>query len=184
MTVNILILFVVLFNLPVYAEPSSPKEIISQIGDQFFKTEQIKDFDTASELFHYPSTYSPEERAKDKIGVRSVLEYFNQSFGKILSYKIPENTELYLALSIGGGDLPYWAKHPTSIRITYEVRFSNDGQGYVIIDLCKINDNYEIRSVHYGLPASRKDCPKRIQEIYDGMMKVLKALEQPNTKTV
>ena len=169
------LLLVLLVSFNVFAETNPSTDLLTQINNQFFKAEQVKDFNTAVELYHYPPDYSIEERNMNKAAVKSILEYFNQSFGNILSYKVSEKIGLYIALSIDGGNVPYWTKYPKYVRNTYEVQFSNEGQGYVVIDICKINNYYEIRAVHYGLPVSRKDCQKRIQEIYSGMMDILKA---------
>jgi hypothetical protein len=181
----ILLAMFLFFSLTITAESDSSQEMIMQMNDQFFKVEKVRDFIAASDLFHYPPSYSIEEREIDEKAVISVLDYFSRSFGQIHSYKIPDNSEkyLYLSLSIGGGNLPYWSQNPNFIRTVYQVQFSNDGLGFVIIDTCNISNKCEIRSVHYGLPITKKDCQKRIQEIYDGMMEVLKALEQNKPKT-
>lgn len=180
----LIVVIILLLSSSAFAESNSPNEMFFQINDQFFKTEQIQDFTNAAELFHYPRSYSLNELDKDKQAVKLILNYFYQSFGKILSYKLLEKAEPYIALAIGGGDASYWAQNPNYIRTVYETQFSNEGQGYVIIDLCKINDKYQIRYVHYGLPISRKDCQKRIQEIYSGMMEVLKMLEENEQRII
>ena len=165
-------------NFCVLAESTPVEEIINQINEEFFVYEQNQDFNNAANIFHYPPSYSNAELVKDKTAVKLVLEYFNKSFGRVVTHKIVRAPELNLSLSIGGGNLPYWTNNPRLIKTTYEVQFSNDGKGYVVIDLCKIGKNFEVRAIHYGLPLSRKDTPNRIQEeIFNGMMVVLKGLE-------
>lgn len=83
-----------------------------------------------------------------------------------------ETPDPFYHVLTGGGDLGYWQKYPSFIKIIYEVDFEKEGKGYVALSFCNIAGNWEIRQVAYGLPAARSDARTRITTIMKEMMQL------------
>jgi hypothetical protein len=73
----------------------------------------------------------------------------------------------YVEVAAGSADITYWQRHPESIKATYKTRFSKFGEGFVAVELCYISSRWEIRSVHYGLPAIDPRSTTRVMKVFD-----------------
>jgi len=156
-----------------------PVSSLNQIGSKYFELIKIRNFDSASQLFHYPKHYSKQERLNDLNFVSRMLNLVTEELGEITAKSKLQTSAAYIDLVISGGDIPYWKKHPYSVRLEYDTRFKRDGNGYVIIFFCNIDNKWEISKVAYGLPASHPNSKNRILEI---VRKTSLILKPPETK--
>ncbi len=138
-----------------------------QLAAAFF---HCGDADCAVRLFHFPPEYSAEELRKDTSGVRAVLKLFERELGRPAEPKASGDPEQFVDVGIGGADEAYWKEHSESATTRYVVQFAKEGRGMVAIEACPLGPKWQIRSVHYGLPASRADAKQRIDAIYTKMM--------------
>lgn len=127
MTRNILTIFVlivVFFTTSSNSFSSSQNEITILIN-RYFDNIDKSDYLKAAGLFHYPPNYSTDQTIDDMKGVSKFLGALEDSFGKI--YKPTENSikTKIISLQIGGGDLPYWQKHPDYITKIFPLNFQN-----------------------------------------------------------
>jgi len=152
----------------------------TSLSPLYFELINQNQFQRAAALFHYPKQYSQKELEKDLNAVSMGLALFSEEFGKILSW-VPENaTETVYHVSIGGGDLKYWQRHPKSYVVSYSVEFEKERKGYVGIRFCNIvNDKWEIRDVIYALPKSHPTARARITEIMSKMMQMMSDTSNP-----
>ena len=146
---------------------------------QYFDFIRNNDFHSASRLFHYPGNYTKQELTDDMNTVSNLLAFLANEFGGVLNQNISEAPTSFYHVLVGGGDLPYWQKHPHSVKLTYKVDFEKEGRGYVRIRFCNISGKWEIRQVEYGLPTSRPDSRERIMTI---MQKMMQPMQQSNEK--
>jgi hypothetical protein len=135
------------------------------LAQRFFISMAKSAFEDTAAQFHYPLHYTPSERSKDITAVSHMLKVMQKEFGLLLTHKLLEKEYRYYAVTASGGDVPYWQQHPYFLERVYQVTFSKDGSGYVIIRFCKITEVWEIQSVGYGLPAERAGAKKRITDI-------------------
>ena len=156
-----------------------PSAEINKLADQFFSQMQESKFEEAAKLFHFPPSYSHEERNHDIAAVARMLEFFSAEFGKSNSPHIDHSEALFWNLLAMGGDIPYWQANPTYLQIRFSVKFSKEGDGYVILQFCRIIDKWEIRAAAYGLPADRPDSKARITQLSQKMMEVMKSFMEP-----
>lgn len=138
-----------------------------QLAAEFFR---CRDAECAVRLFHFPTEYSAEDLRKDSGGVRAVLELFERELGRPAEANPVEDPEPFIEVGIGGADAAYWEKHPDTSMVRYAVKFEKEGAGIIAIEACHIGPKWQIRSVHYGLPANRVDAKPRIDAIYTKMM--------------
>jgi hypothetical protein len=164
-------LFAVFGTLSCSKQPSDV--VLEQVARSYFNHIANGDFEAAATLFHCPENYTQQELLNDKNSIAKALGVVNKEFGNILNMKKINSLENYLYIIISGGNTPYWDKHSYSIPFIYEVAFNNEGQGNVILFLCRINKKWEIQKVEYCLPTIRPDSKIRINEIIQKMIQTV-----------
>lgn len=121
----------------------------------------------AVELFHYPKDETEDERRADVEAVRQSFSVITKHFGMIGPVQRATGRLVYVEVAAGSADITYWQKHPESLKVTYETTFSKYGEGFVAVELCNISGRWEIRSVHYGLPATDPRSTGRIMRVFN-----------------
>ena len=144
------------------------------LSSEFLNHMSSSEYSDASGLFHYPREYTSKEKSEQILDVSKLLKIFTDEFGIPSNYKINETPAPYYNVTVSGGDMNYWEKHPSYMQIPLEVVFSRENDGYVIILFSNIQDKWEIRAVAYGLPAQRPGAKERVVEI---MTKILITLQ-------
>jgi hypothetical protein len=160
-TVSFVIAYILIVQV-VDVDASQENEILNLINKYFYSIEQ-SDFSGASDLFHYPPSYSQEELIKDKSAVSKFLESLSNSFGQLSNPVTNKAEEKILSLQVGGGNIPYWKKHPKYVSSIYRATFSKFGEGFVTFTICNLSNKYEIREVKYGLSASSNNSVAMLQ---------------------
>jgi hypothetical protein len=156
---------------------------LQSLSVEFFKHMANSEYSDASELFHYPLEYTSEKRSEVILSVSKLLKIFNDEFGIPSNYKIKETPTPYYNVTVCGGDMQYWQKHPSYIQIPLEVVFSKENDGYIAILFSNILNKWEIRAVAYGLPAQRPGAKERVVEIMTKMLITLQPKRhEPPTK--
>jgi hypothetical protein len=166
----ILIKFVIIVGLN--AQTIDPVSI-KKFSDIYFKLVNESKFVDAAKLFHYPPNYSKVELENDISAVSNGLNVLYEEFGHFKAYDTTIVHIQTVHVNIGGGDIPYWSKHPYSYKVYYPVIFEKEGFGFIIFRFCNINDKLEIRDVFYALPKSKENSGSRIQEIMMRMMSII-----------
>lgn len=174
----VLAIFILCFYISCTKKSPFDSKEKEEIAANFIGLIQNNDFSSASKLFHYPSDYSSDQLLEDRVGVSNFLEFFNEEFGAILRSKLTKSPHEFYHVSIFGGDVPYWQKYPKYTSLTYKVEFEKEGEGYLCIHFCDIDNKWEIRMVMYGLPKSLSNSEAKILEIGSKMMKMLQNLMQ------
>ena len=112
-------------------------------------------FNEAANLFHYPQSYTEKELNREANSIMNSLKLYTTVIGtpKIInSFKY--NGKI-VAVGVTGAGLDYWQqKTKQSQQIILPVKFSNLGKGFLRIEFCLIKENWEIKSVDFGLPAT------------------------------
>ncbi len=143
---------------------------LQSLSIEFFKHMASSEYSDASVLFHYPQEYTSEKRSEQILDVSKLLKIFTDEFGLPTSFKVNETPALCYNVTVCGGDVQYWQKHPSYIPIPLEVVFSKENDGYVVILFSNILNRWEIRAVAYGLPAQRPGAKERVVEIMTKML--------------
>ena len=172
-----LVLILLLANGVAHPQQTS-QDILINKASQYFKYVKNRDFYNAATLFHFPKHYSQKERKDDVHAVSKTLELFADKFGNILVANLNQTPNPFYHVMTGGGDLRYWQKHPSSIKVIYEVTFEKESKGYVGLSFCNIDGNWEIRQVAYGIPAARSDARARITIIQKEMTQLIQSLSK------
>ena len=112
-------------------------------------------FDEAANLFHYPQSYTEKELNREVNSITNSLKLYTTVIGTpriIDSFKY--NGKI-VAVGVTGADLDYWQqKTKQSPQFILPVKFGNLGRGFLRIEFCLIKENWEIKSVDFGLPAT------------------------------
>ncbi len=149
----------------------------------FFKHMASSQYSDASVLFHYPLEYTSGKRSEQVIDVSKLLKILSDEFGIPSDYKVNETQAPCYNVTVCGGDMQYWQKHPSFIQIPLEVVFSKESEGYVVILFSNILNKWEIRAVAYGLPAQRPGAKERVVEIMTKMLITLQPeIDKPPTE--
>ncbi len=165
----ILSLIVLLFS----SNASAQEEIFKEKTGRFVDLYNKKDFDGLTGLFHFPKENTEAERKADKEAIRKTLAMYFDEFGKITGFEKRENPPFYYFVTIAGADIAYWQKHPEGDKITYQVKFARQGDGYLELVFSYILREWEIRQVNFGLPADGPQSEKKISAIFQKWQKLL-----------
>jgi hypothetical protein len=149
------------------AETPLPSGEAIRVIDRYFGCAAKNDVPCAVGLFHYPPDETPSERREDFVAVRRSLGIIFSAFGRTSNVQAANEVVMYVEVAAGSADLSYWKAHPESLRATYKVRFGNFGDGYIAVELCQLYERWEIRSVHYGLPAQDPRSASRMLAIFN-----------------
>jgi hypothetical protein len=152
---------------------------LQSLSIEFFKHMASSEYSDASVLFHYPQEYTSKKRSEQILDVSKLLKIFTDEFGLPTSFKVNETPAPCYNVTVCGGDVQYWQKHPSYIPIPLEVVFSKEKEGYVVILFSNIMNSWKIRAVAYGLPAQRPGAKERVVEI---MTKMLITLQPKSDK--
>jgi hypothetical protein len=145
---------------------SVPREV-ADMATQYLECSARADVACAARLFHYPADETVEERAADVNAVVHSLSIITKHFGTNGAVAPANDTVVYVEVAAGGADLEYWQAHPESLRATYRTEFSKFGRGFIAVEMCHISGRWEIRSVHYGLPAANPRSAARVMEVFN-----------------
>ncbi len=150
---------------PAVIADDPPDAVLAKLAQQYFARVNKGNFAEAAALFHYPKPYTPTERSNDERSVTQLLTILTREFGGPSHPRVPQQPFLIYNVGGGSGDLPYWQQHPTLLQKQYEVTFTREASGYVIIQFCHIMGVWEIRGVQYGLSVQRPEAKTRIADI-------------------
>ncbi len=158
------------------AYPQQPSlDVLTGKASSYFGFVKARDFDKAAELFHIPKHYSPKARQADIESVARTLEFLAGKFGDVVAERLNQSPGRFYQVVTGGGDLPYWAKHPSFSQLVYEVEFEKQGKGYVTLGFCNIDGTWDIRQVAYGLPSDSPDAQSRIVSISKELRQLIRS---------
>lgn len=104
-------------------------------------------------LFHFPTSYTADELAKDRSNVQTSLSVLDSEFGKATEVEPLTGSAVYYHLSVAGANVPYWKTHSAFTTFKYSAHFGKVGSGYLVLEVCKYSDKYEIRFIHFGIPS-------------------------------
>jgi hypothetical protein len=147
-------------------EARAPAEA-SAVAQRYFDCAGRGDAACAAALFHYPPEETPAERAGDVAAVTQSLSILEKHFGTVDSGTPINGPVMYVQVGAGSANLAYWQKHPESLQLTYRARFSRFGDGFVALDLTNLASRWEIRQVHFGLPASDPRATPRVTKAFN-----------------
>ncbi len=149
----------------------TPEAVLAKLAQQYFARVNKGNFAEAATLFHYPKQYTLAEQSKEGRSVTQLLTILTREFGSPSHPRVPQQPFMIYNVGGGSGDIPYWQQHPTSLQKQYEVTFTREATGYVIIQFCKIAGVWEIRGVQYGLSVQRPEAKTRIADIQNMLMR-------------
>lgn len=157
---------------------SSPNhsESAEEVTSKLIQCLKNDNFECAVNLFHLPPSYNTDELNEDLIGIKSSLLLLRNEFGVIKQMQAIKSPEYYYNVAIEGGDVAYWQLHPLSIKTEYDVYFTNEGEGVISVDACKVISFWEIRKLSYGLKVDSPNSKDRIFYISDKMLSLMNKL--------
>lgn len=160
---RVLILLVIIASSSCSKQPS--EKVTREIVSAYLGYLENNDFESATALFHFPANYTAEELSNDRNAISKALAIVSNEFGGIGRVNKIDSADNYIFLVLSGGNLAYWDQHSYSIPVIHEVTFSNEGAGYLIFFICKVEKRWEIQKIEYCLPVSRPDSKERINQI-------------------
>ncbi len=156
---------------------------IQTLSSEFLKYMSSSKYSDAAELFHCPQEYTSVKRSGQLLGVSKLLKILTDEFGIPSNCKISESPVPHYNVTVCGGDMEYWEKHPSQLQIPLEVVFSKENDGQIVILFANVFNKWEIRAVAYGLPAQRPGAKERLVEVMTKMLITLQPKPQkPPTK--
>jgi hypothetical protein len=104
----------------------------------------------AAERFHYPPSYSVEERARDVALVKASLEVLLRRLGPIHQVEDGSEEPPIAHVGIGGGTGEYWQHCEGSALLPFRVEFQNLTQGVALVRMCRIGGEWRVQALHLG----------------------------------
>lgn len=142
-----------------------PAEAV-EVAGKYLECVKNGDAGCAANLFHYRTDETVAERRAEVEAVRQSIAAITRHFGAIGSIQEVRGRVAYLEIAVGSADIAYWQKYPEAIKATYTAKFSEVGEGFIGVELCNISGTWEVRSVHYGLPAADPRSPARMLRVF------------------
>ncbi|MCK4666623.1 hypothetical protein KAU33_07730 [Candidatus Dependentiae bacterium] len=151
---------------PELKTPSISKEVL-KVTKLYFKNISSKKFTKASKLFYFDPNLDKQLRSHQEKYIRIILSNLDDEFGGIETFELYNGQGTYDKISFTGFNLKD-ATGPVIMAITtvtYKVKFSKEGYGFITFDMIQVPDGYDIMEIYYGLPSKRIDAKQRLQEI-------------------
>ena len=108
-------------------------------------------------LFHYPSSYSESERAKDAAGVAESLAWLLAQVGKPSDITPHGSPAVFYPVGVFGGTNAYWESISpiNETQFIYRATFASLGSGFIQVSVFEVEgaSKPEIRAVGFGIPA-------------------------------
>ena len=160
---NVLLIALIFFSMLAKCDEINDGDI-----DRYFKKTvaviRSNDYETLSNMFHYPPSYKGERLQEDLCNVKNDMADLFEYFGMPEELKDIPEFSLYYSFGAGGGDVPYWALHPKSITVAKQVRFSKEGIGVLKVELSFINEKLEIKRIAVGYFASDRHAKEKMKK--------------------
>ena len=160
-----LISLIVLFLASFSATYTAFGQEIETLTASFFQFMKDERFDGASQLFHYPPGLTDLELSQRRKTVSTSLQLLQKEFGKVTHQQVTQPPGQVLSVTVTGCSIAYWEKHPQYSSSLFKAEFDKEGEGFLLVSFCKITDEWQIRTVKYGLSISRPGAKTRIIEI-------------------
>jgi hypothetical protein len=122
--------------------------------------------------FYYPER-SPREREADRKGVESLLNVVFDDYGTVAEITRLDAIPPSIFTMVASGDVKFLNAHAYFTRYPYRARFSKRGDGYVFVDIMRINQHAALRSVSFALPSTRPEAAALIESTSKRMLSVL-----------
>ena len=172
----LLFLLILLFTSQSVGQEATYDQVKS-FTDTCIKAIQSGNFDEATRFFHYPPHFSPAELEKDRNAVKLGLMEIIKLFGTVEKSEIVRRPVSFYHFSIGGGDSHYWQRNPQFFQVTYETTFSREREGFVVFNVVRISEKFELRSVAFGIPVESPNAKERMEKIFVHMMDFMKSMK-------
>jgi len=162
---SLLFIIIAIFQLKVANADSS----LIEVSGEFISSLKNHGYQKSAQFFHYPENYTSSELITDKTAISTKLGLLFQEIGEIQSITLSSfPNEKYLEIGLGGGNVAYWSSHPElsqNIQLVYRVQTQRIVEALFVIYFVQINGNWEIRSFHYAIPASRPDAMQLVEDL-------------------
>lgn len=106
----------------------------------------------ASQLFHVPKTYSPDDVTSERRVIEQMLTAAFEQLGGIDDVR-PGRRGTVLQVGIGSGDFTYWQQHPYVKTYVYDVQFEKANAGQLWIVVTSAGGSPEAREIKFCLPS-------------------------------
>ncbi|HEX3048191.1 MAG TPA: hypothetical protein VHY08_25790 [Bacillota bacterium] len=165
------LIMVCLAVVPIAA--ASPTQSEEAVVTSFITQTRAKQFEGAASMFHYPTNFTHAEQSTDQTKVAQALKYLDSMFGEMLELQkvasLAKTCHRFMGVRVMGGDLPYWDLHPGSSQLIFKVKYAKESRGWLIVEVCNLEGQNEIRSVEYSLEVEGDKPHERIEAIWKGL---------------
>jgi hypothetical protein len=142
-----------------------------RIADAFLTNYQSHDFSRSVQCLHFPTHFTKEQLAGDLSSLTSALSIVHRRLGTVDTVANNDRPMEYRYVALQSASKEYWTKHPFFNRLVYDVTYSGGGQGVLVFKFSIIEEQLEINSVLFGLPADDPDAKALLHLIGDGIKK-------------
>ena len=141
------------------------EKIVSELSNKLISFIRNRDFEGASELFHYPSILTPDEASKEKAKLVQKLKTVNEEFWGLVRFRSGKTSQTFIGVGVSGAEITYWRESNIKFRrMIFPVEYKKEGPGFLKIGFCDIDKKIKIQGVEFALPKSAK-AKNRISEI-------------------
>ena len=148
-------LFIVINTSDAFAKKSI-EDLEVQALD-YIEAINAKDFEKAALQIYYPESLQGEEKENEIREISKSLTIFDNEFGSVSNIS-PAELEKYYSALVMAGSLKFWVDKVNGLNLKYQVIYSKHNKGFMVFNFSEVNGELELRSVEYGLPATRSDA--------------------------
>jgi len=136
------------------------------ISEKYLNFIMQNKFIEAASILNYPDYFTAEELKSDISSISKSLQIASDELGAVISYKKNEYPFKIYKVGFYGGSSEFWDKYPVFMKQIYDVEFSKNTNGYLILNFSIIKDKLVLSSLEYGLAMDTPNNKETIERIY------------------
>ena len=119
-----------------------------------------EDVTNVASQFHYPPSYTHQQKAEDQAHVEMNLRFLLDRFGSVSDVSQLSNPIDFIEVGVSGGILPYWETLSPlqTLDFVYSAVFGHIGAGVIKVSFFQYGAGWELRGIAFGLPMTTPDA--------------------------
>jgi hypothetical protein len=155
-------LSIYLASFAVCADSSFPE--LRKLASQYVEAVNNGEYEKAALKLYYPASLQGLEKENEVQDISKSFSIFAQEFGQISNLQ-PGETGKYYSAMVMTGSLEFWSDKMETLNLKYHVNYTKHDQGFLVFNFSEIEGVLILRSVEYGLPASKANVKNTITKV-------------------
>ncbi len=129
---------------------------------------QSGSLESVADEFHYPSSYTEQQRVDDRKIIRRQLAVLTQQFGELETFTLTPTAQPFYRIAVGSVSNAYWDNLPNegiSAGVSFNTTNKKISRAVLAFTFYFTNQRFELRSIEFGLGADQPNAQERMAAI-------------------